>query len=634
MDLNLYEIIIPNKVRRVFYYNPEVSPDIFAANMSRVNNLKFIHSSDLVWVELPFIQVNLIPKESEKYRKAEEIIENDSELFIKTLYRYIQKTFKDNGFIPASRHLYASVRSKTPLTTNPEVSFLEAYQIKIYAIDKKFYLSINPRLVFLSTKPALESRVRSAYLLNIISGRSFPFIEIKNGKLVLQINEQFQKEVTRPENYFFNFSMKEAQVLGFSKDFHKLYRDRTPSLFNRIPTDLTFLNGLVDLDKPYHLDSNDVKIIYRFSRGDSEKVDNIFQLGPLSNPGELKLAFIFPENLGEEKKIIMKNLISNDSLYVRSLRALGFRKIHYFQNLNADERPYCYREEDFELPEESRKKLESAPRNTTAIVLLPKWYGGLGQLLKKFPKNLIILPALISKIVEGQAYILKSFAYKTLNFTPNSQAYRLVGLSDGALYIGFDLSHDRQKRRSDYAFAAVDSDGKVLLVVQKLKLPLNEKMDTEKLISDTAKSINLYTSLKGSPPKIIFLMRDGVFIEDTSELKSQLDLFKIKYVIVEINKNCNINSSANLKGKMVELDRNRYVYFAETYNLQKGVEVNIHTNKSDLSEWQIAREVYLSTRLYHPTPYVSLKLPYPLYITDKVSLLKDEWILYVPYFRD
>jgi len=46
---------------------------------------------------------------------------------------------------------------------------------------------------------------------------------------------------------------------------------------------------------------------------------------------------------------------------------------------------------------------------------------------------------------------------------------------------------------------------------------------------------------------------------------------------------------------------------------------------------KIAKTTYLSTKLYHPTPYASLKLPYPLYITDKVGKLPIAWKIYIPY---
>ncbi|MEN3009001.1 hypothetical protein [Pseudothermotoga sp.] len=631
MELNLYRVVIPNKVKRIFYYNPENSPEQFSRNMSRINNIKFVHSSDLVWVELPFTNrnVKILPEHSNTYKREEQVVENDVTLFVKTLYSYIEKLFKDNKFAKAAQHLYMSLATKTPLRSCPEVSHFEAYRIRIHQIDEKFYLSINPRLVFLSTNPALNSKVKSAFLLNITSGRSFPFVCIENGKLVIQINEQSQKEVSQPENYFFNFSPKEMERLKISKEIYELYSNKIPSLFKKIPTELKFLEELISVDKPYFLKQGSIKnvgIVYQFAKGKSSQVKDIFQLGWKVKPNQLKIVLLFPDKFSKaQREQLMSRLISDDSIYMRTLKSI-VPNIQIFKTIE-----FSYREEDLELL--NVEKLETLPNGTVAIVLLSKTYNGLGKFLKEFPKNLIVLPILVSKIVENQIYVLKSFAYKTINFIPGSQPYHLSGLSNGALYVGFDLSHDHHKRRSDYAFAAVDSKGKILYVDQKLNLKLDERFDMNLLLKDITRSVDLYTLLNGVSPKTLFLIRDGLFIESTTELKNHLDLFKMDYVIIEINKNSNINSPINLKGKLIELQKNKYVYFADTHNLQRGVEINIHTNRSNLSEEQIAHEIYLTTELFHPTPYVNLKLPYPIYIVDKVSLLKDEWKLYIPYFQ-
>ncbi|MCX7812500.1 MAG: hypothetical protein N2250_02440 [Pseudothermotoga sp.] len=631
MELNLYRIVIPDKVKRIFYYNPESSPEQFARNMSRMNNIRFVHSSDLVWVELPLTNrnVKILPERSSMYKKKEQIVENDVTLFVKTLYSYIEKLFKDNKFAKAAQHLYISLATKTPLRTHPEVSYFEAYRIGIHQIDEKFYLSINPRLVFLSTKSALHSTVRSAFLLNIISGRSFPFVCIENGKLVIQINEHFQKEVSQPENYFFNFSPKEMEKLKISKEIYELYTNKIPSLFKKLPTELKFLEELIDVKKPYSLKQGSIKnfgIVYQFAKGKSNQVRDVFQFGWRVKPSRLRIVLLLPDKLSkEQRQQLIDKLISDNSIYMKTLRSI-VPNVQSFETVE-----FLYREEDLELLDS--EKLGALPNGTVVIVLLSKTYNGLGKFLKKFPKNLIVLPILVSKIVENQVYVLKSFAYKTINFVPGSQPYYLSGLSNGALYTGFDLSHDHHKRRSDYAFAAVDSKGKILYIDQELNLKLDERLDMNLLLKNIARSIDLYTLSNGVPPRILFLIRDGLFIEDTTELKNHLDILKVDYVIVEINKNSNINSSMNLKGKLIELQKNKYIYFADTYNLQRGVEINIHTNRSNLSEEQIAYEIYLTTRLFHPTPYVNLKLPYPIYIVDKVSLLKDEWKLYIPYFQ-
>ncbi|HBT26753.1 MAG TPA: hypothetical protein DEA58_08775, partial [Pseudothermotoga sp.] len=73
MKLNLFEITVPPKVKRLYYYNPETQPEIFAKNMTRINNIRFVHSTDLVWVELPYLQAQVLPEQSSVYKKSEEL---------------------------------------------------------------------------------------------------------------------------------------------------------------------------------------------------------------------------------------------------------------------------------------------------------------------------------------------------------------------------------------------------------------------------------------------------------------------------------------------------------------------------------------------------------------------------------
>lgn len=252
--------------------------------------------------------------------------------------------------------------------------------------------------------------------------------------------------------------------------------------------------------------------------------------------------------------------------------------------------------------------------------------------MEKSPKNLIVLPVLKPKIASDKAYILKSFAYKIINFSQDAQPYELVGLSKSALYMGFDVSHEHQKRQSHYAFSAVDSASQILYLNQVQELPLNERIDLQTLQQDIVRSINAYQTKYKEAPKRILLMRDGLFLEDKDLLKNHLELLDIEYAVVEINKNSEINSESNLKSFLIQLEPARFIYFSQTYNLQKAVEINIVFNKTAFTNEQLAKEIYLTTRLYHPTPYTNLKLPYPLHVTDKVALYKKEWKLYVPYF--
>lgn len=631
VNLNLFQINIPTKVRRIYYYNPQTPPEIFARNLTRINNIRFTHSADLVWVELPLLQVQILPRHTDKYKKTEEIIENDEKLFIRTLYAFIEKLFKDNGFMLSKEKLYISKRTKTEFENNRNVSYYESYLIKIYKIEGKFYLSINPRITFLSTKPALESSIKSSFVLNTVSGRSFPFIAASDGKLIIAIDEKLQKEVAHPENYFFNFTTEELGNFGVLKEMHEIYKSKIPSMYKKLTSDLSFLSVLANLTQFFEVEPERLEKIvvsYRFSKDTSHDVRDIFQLKPLRNPGTLKIAYLFPENYKKEDpdKLVKETF----TRYEAALSWLGFKKIEHLINPRTGKKVFYYREKTFEL--EDRETLSKSGR-THAIVALEEEQEGLEKLLNEMPKNLIVLPVLPSNIKKNEPYIPKSFAYKTLNFVENAQAYKLLGLSEGALYIGFDLSHDLQKRKSHYALSAVDNNAKVLYINQKRDIQLNEKLELEILEKDIVKSFDRYEHTTGRIPKILFLIRDGIFLENLDLLRNHLDLLNVDYVIVEINKKSNLNSWQNLKGTLVELETNRYVYFAETFNLQRAVEINIVSNRSKLPDKQIAREIYLTTRLFHATPYSTLKLPYPLYITDKVALLGEEWSVYIPYFK-
>ncbi|MGB9821550.1 MAG: protein argonaute [Pseudothermotoga sp.] len=635
MKLNLFEITVPPKVKRLYYCNPQTQPEIFAKNMARINNIRFVHSANLVWVELPFLETPILPEQATNYKeKTEEVIENDEELFIKTLYSFTEKLFKDNGFTTIYRNFYVATGTKKPLQSNQNVCYYESYQVKIYKINGKFYLSINPRFTFLSTNPALESEIKSIFVLNIRSGRSYPFISGEEGKLVISLDQKTQKEVAHPEWYFFNFTSKEAEKHGFSKEIYQIYSNELVSLYKKIPLQLVFLNRIINLNTAYEISPADfekVVIFHRFANGDSDRVQDIFQLKPFKNDGSLKMTFLFPSKYKKEgiKENVRTAFALNNSVFRRSLRDLGFDKIDYLRDPETNKAVFYYKAKTFEL---EKKDILGSSGTTHAIVLLEEGQADLKNLLEKSPENLIILPILKSKIASDKAYVLKSFAYKILNFSQNAQPYKLLGLSPNTLYIGFDLSHDQQRRKSDYALAAVDNEGKVLYINHKRNLTLNEKLEMDLVEKDVAKSLDRYRDVHNQFPKNFFLIRDGIFFEDVNLLKNHLDLINIDYAVIEVDKNCNINSDQNLKGILARLEDDKYIYFAHGFNLQKGVEINIVFNNTKLSNGDIAKEIYLTTALFYPTPYSNLKLPYPLYITDKVALLKYEWKLYIPYF--
>jgi len=634
VELNLFELKLPIKVKRTYYYNPQTEPRLFAKNLGRVNKLRFFHSSDLVWVETVMVDVKLVPKELDNYKRAEEVIENDEKLFVRTLYSYIGKLFKDNEFIATPKNLYVNAKTKTLFQSNPEVSYYEAYQVKIYKLQNKFYLSVNPRYFFLSSKPALESKIKTPYVFNIASGKSFLCRKCEENELVIQVDPHTQKRVDFPQNYYFNFSPSEAEKHGFSKELYSVYSN-VSKLFDRLQIDVGFLNQVADLSELYQLPLDKVEpvlVVYRFKNGSSNDPRKIFELGALENPGRMRLTFIFPKYY-KEKEIEneVKEVFANqDSVYYRSLRAMGFVNVTYVRNTKEQNKAKFFYDESFNI--ENVDDIAKAGR-VFAVVLLEGETPNLPLLLSKLPRNAIAFPIIKEKVLAGPVYIIRSFAYKALNFTEDAKAYELIDLIKNVLFVGFDLSHDHVNRLSHFALSAVDDSAKILYIHHKENLPLNEKAELELLQNSIAQALNRYKLVHGSMPACLLLMRDGIFFEDISYIRNYLDTLGLKYIVVEVNKNSNINGPKDLKGKILELDEKKFVYFATTYNLQKAVEINVVLNNSNLTPRQIAKHVYLSTRLFHPTPYVNLKLPYPLYVTDKVSLLGQLWKLYVPYFK-
>lgn len=88
-------------------------------------------------------------------------------------------------------------------------------------------------------------------------------------------------------------------------------------------------------------------------------------------------------------------------------------------------------------------------------------------------------------------------------------------------------------------------------------------------------------------PTCLLLTCDGIFFEDLTKIKNYLDASDLKYMIVEVNKNSNINGPEDLKGKILELHEKKFVCFASTHNLQKAVEIDVVLNNSNLTPGQI-----------------------------------------------
>lgn len=93
---NLYPLKIVYETVRKYYYYEDGDSFLFAKNISRVNNMKFVPSNDLIWGEFLNIETELIPSELKKFEiNKTEIIsaEKDKRLFEKTFYRHIKKIF-------------------------------------------------------------------------------------------------------------------------------------------------------------------------------------------------------------------------------------------------------------------------------------------------------------------------------------------------------------------------------------------------------------------------------------------------------------------------------------------------------------------------------------------------------------
>lgn len=633
--LNLFSSKISKTVKRQYYYNPDIPPEEFAANMERVNNLSFSTSKDLVWVELPDLEIQIKPKQSQDFLREVETIENDEQLFIKTFYKYLKKLFTDNGYISTRNNLYISLNDKKMLSSNQEVSYHESYQIKLYNLKDNFYLSITPRLTFLSTKPAHESKARSSYLLNTKSGRSFPYISSLDGVLTIQLPDGETKQVRFPENYYFNYTLTEAEKLGFSKEIYRLYKEIIASLYQKIPEKLAFLTQCIGFEKTYTLGDDAKKKItttYRFKNGTAPVVKEIFRLMPYQNNSSIKIAFFFPsEKTFNEVYPQLKTLfVEKNSIFYRTMHLeLGFQKIEYIRDPSTNQSKFFYNEHTFEI--EKQSYFENLQEKVFGIIVLDYNYHSIDDLPKHFPNVVLLGPILKAKLQELTTYVIKSYMYKILNFTQEAQAYIIDEIPKDTLFIGIDLSHRATTRESTLLLSAVDNFSKVIHVAQYNRLPLNEKINIDTLEEEIIKSISKYQDKHGQKPQEIYIFRDGIYIENISSISTNLEAENIKHTFVSINKQSNINSQYTLAEHLIKLTENKYIYFPDTINGQTSVEIDITINKTDKTNDEIAKITYLSTKLYHPTPYASLKLPYPLYITDKVGKLPIAWKIYIPY---
>ncbi|ODN29683.1 protein argonaute [Fervidobacterium thailandense] len=633
--LNLFPLKIAPKVRRIYFYNPAADPEIFASNLTRINHIRFQSSKDLVWLEIPEVNLKLVPPEVYKYKlDREDSIDNDERAFFKTFYSYVTKLFKDNGYTKLQRRReYVKLAPLFKLSSNEGVSCYVSYRVQLYNIEGNHYVSINPKFLFLSSDPVLNSPINGSYVVNIETGKSYPLVGVEDGKLRILVNGK-EVEVKMPENYYFNFSTIEAERLCFVKEVHHIYKQKIREFYQRIPTDLNFLHEVVDFSKPLEVSNEKVLISsneFQFHGGTSNKVSEIFKLGPLMNKEEsLKLALFFSsKNQIVELIPTLKVIFAKEQLLAKALNSLNFKKLELVENPNTHQPYFLYDPETLKpLDTDALRKVKG---RTYAIIVLDKFYGNLVPLIASFPQNFVLLPILKENLVNKQVYVMNSFAYKVLNFTENALPYS-VDIPSNTLFIGVDLSHDHISKKSHFAISAVDYLGKVIYVGAKRNLQLNERFSEEIITEYFQRIFERYKERYGESPARVIIIRDGSWLEDIERIVEDLKRFKGEIALVEIVKNSAINSPTSLQEHVIKITNEMCVYFPKTYHNQKGVEIRIRVNNTDMGNEEIMKAVYKATILYHPTPYTTLSIPYPIYITDKIALLGGEWKFYIPYF--
>ncbi|GAB6190129.1 hypothetical protein JCM30566_18720 [Marinitoga arctica] len=639
MYLNLYEIKIPYKVKRLYYFNKENDPKEFSKNLSRVNNIRFNDSNDLVWLEIPDVDFKIIPQQAEKYKiEKNEIIEEkeDPNLFVKSIYKYIKKKFLDNNFYYKKGNNFISINDKFPLDSNENINAHTTYKVNIHKINDKYYISILPKFTFLSDKTALNSPIKSSYLFNIKSGKSFPYISGLNGVLKIDLGKNGIKEVSFPENYYFNFNSKEAEKYGFSKEIHKIYKEKLLSGYKKIRQNLYFLEDIIDVNNNYNLSIDKkifVNIEYEFKKGRSRNVKDVFKYSFYKNEQTINIAFFFSSKkqiyeIQRSLKILFQN---KNSIFYQTMQELGFSKVIFLKDQKTNSSVFMYNPETFEIT--NRDFFENIEGNVMAIIFLDKYLGNIEPLIQKFPKKLILQPILKEKIEKIQPYIIKSYVYKMGNFISECQPYVIKNLKEksNTIYIGLDLSHDTYLKKSNLAICAVDNLGNILYLNKHKDLELNEKMNLDIFEKEYIQVLNKYKEKYKNYPENIILLRDGRYLENIEIMKNILNIENIKYSLIEVNKSVNINSYDDLKEWIIKLSENNFIYYPKTYLNQKGVEIKIIENNTDYNNEKILEQVYSLTRVVHPTPYANYRLPYPLHVVNKVALTDLEWKLYIPY---
>ena len=641
--LNIFPIKISKKVKRIYLYNKNTDPKKFAKNMTRINNIFFVSSSDLIWGEFLDIKVNLKPYSINKYIKKEEILEGEGNLFVNILYRNVRKIFLDNGFFYKNRNKFISKDDKFIIETNREINCHITYEIKIYKIKEKYYLAINPGYTFLSKDFSTKSKAPSSYLYNMKSGKSFQFVGVEKNKLIIQLHKGKEIMVRYPENYYFNYSSSEAKEYNFSKEKKWIYQNKLKEEWGKFLKKLNFLKDVIDLENGYKLDNeNQIKVnpIYNFENGNSNTVKDIFKYSFKDiKVEEIELVFFFysMEQLNENYENVGKVFGTKKSPFFDHLQELGIKKVRFLKNPKYNKAFFKYDKETLEIDKDDKTFLENLENNKKyiGIIILDEFLGDIETMIKNFPKNIIMQPILKENINLKERFVLKSFAYKIAEFTHGAIPFEIEELNkfDSSVFIGIDLSHDYYQRKSHLVMSGMNYRGKIIYIKKDKDLELNEKVEINELEKHITKIINKYKKINGKNPKEVYLYRDGLYLEDIEIVINYLKTLEIKLSLIEVDKRSLINSKDNLKGKFLNLENSVYVYYINNYFNQKGVELNIKYNDTSHSDYEIIKQAFFMTKIHYGSPYTSIKLPYPIYVTNKVGRTDYEWRLTIPYLE-
>lgn len=633
IPMNLFKLKVPQRVKRLYYYNPNTRPELFAENLSRVNNFRFVPSNDLVWVEVPDVNITILPVEVSKYElDKKEIIEGDEWLFAKTVNAYISKLFIENGYIKVYKRNEFIYPSAAGSLLNQQINYHITYAFRTVKLGNEWYLVILPGFKFFSSTPAVNSKATGSLVFNVKSGKTFQVLEVNSSKLSILYNNNIV-EVRDLEAYYFAYTSTDAEKLGILSEMQKLYKEKLQEEIKKLDS-LYFLNGVVEAGVRYTAKSNNVFqdfYTFQFKTGVSNKVNDIFKLHPLRTEEHVTFALFFKSlQHADQLKDKIRTLFHPNGYMTKALTNLGIKSIQFLRNPKDGSHVFTYNESNFTpdvVPD-----IPNGSKNVVALIFLERFYGNIVPIINNFPRNMILIPVLNKTIVESKVYTINSLAYKIVNFLNEDTMMYYLKIEPGTLFVGVDLSHDITESYSDAIFSAVDFLGKVLRIAVKKGMRLTEKADMKFVEEQVQKSIEKYHLKFGSYPKRLIFFRDGRFIESVNKFEDMLSSKVNEYALIEVKKDTLYNSHYNVQDKVIKLSENVYVYFPKSYLRQKGIELNIFTNHTTLSNDEIARLTYLSTLLHHPSPYMNIKLPYPLYINDKISKVGGEWKFYIPYF--